>query len=276
MFAYLWGLLRDPEATARRVVLGLAVPVLLCAAPHAVLAGEDEGAWDAETAIAESVTPETAALELWSGADNTGANWAFYTGLTAAPGGVTQPGVRLRLTLGMSTYAYVDSLGLARAAQPFADLLAGYQWQLGSLTLKAFAGATGAADIRTAEQALELWGQARIAAKVVGEAWWTIDPQGWASFDVAIAGPQATLWSRARYGLRVLPQFSLGPEAGLSGEARHPGGRIGAFARFDWAAGEVAISGGITSAPVTSTVSVSDTERGGRAPYLTLLWLQRF
>lgn len=221
-------------------------------------------------------TPEALAREIWSGAETRGSTWAFYTGLTAAIGDITQPGLRLRLQAGMSTYTYVNPEIRGRAVQPFADLLAGYQLQTGGLTLKAFAGATGHAEIRTADQTLDLWGLARIGAKVVGEGWWTIGANSWASLDAAFASPQSTLWSRLRYGQRVWPQLSLGPEAFLAGEVSRLGGRVGAFARFDWPTGEVAVSGGLASTSDATAAGALTAEKTRATPYVTLLWLQRF
>lgn len=268
-----WGLARGRGSIWGRGP-GLFLALLLAYAPPVIA---DEGADDpAHGETAEAA--DSAAREIWSGGENFGSTWAFYTGITAAPDGdITQPGLRLRLLAGMSTYDYRGSFGRARAAQPFADLLGGYQWQVGAFTLKAFAGATGAADIRTLEQALDLWGQTRIGPKVVGEAWWTINDQSWASLDVALSRPQSTtLWSRVRYGLRLLPQISLGPEAGLSGEAAQPRGRIGAFARFDWPAGEIAASGGVAETADALGTGLATGEKTRATPYLTLTWAQRF
>lgn len=273
MFAFLWGAL---PCVAGLVSRCLGVCLLLAGAwiAAAIPACADDGPEDPARSVAES--ERAVAREIWSGAENLGSSWAFYTGLTAAAGDVTQPGPRLRLVAGMSTYAYAGTSGRARAAQPFADLLGGYQWQMGALTLKAFAGATGSADIRTSDQALDVWGQARIGAKVVGESWWTIDANRWSSLDVAYASQSSTLWSRVRYGQRVLPQLSLGPEAGVAGELSRLGGRVGAFARFDWATGEVALSGGLSGRPGASTSGLVAAEKSGATPYFAVIWLQRF
>ncbi len=277
MFAFLWSYLRQCSGRLARSVAACPTVLALLLAFACPASAEDEP----DTPSAQAATPEAAAREIWSGAETVGSTWAFYTGITAAWGDVTQPGPRLRLIAGMSTYAYTYSFegvqGRARAAQPFADLLAGYQWQVGAFTLKAFAGGTGHADIRTTDQALDLWGQRRIGAKLVGEAWWTIDPASWASLDAAFASPNATVWSRMRYGHRILPQLSLGPEALLSGEVSRLSGRLGAFARFDWPTGEIAVSGGFANAADTTAFGLAPSVKLRSAtPYAALLWLQRF
>jgi len=263
-FALVLGLARRARTFVPALMLGVGLAPVL--GPTDVRAEDDP---DAEV--------ERTTREVWSGAETHGHVWAFYSGVTAAADGLHAPGLRFRLSAGMSTYAYVDALGKARAAQPFADLLAGYQWQVGSLTVKGFAGATGYADFRPTEQVAnvwDLWGQRRIGAKGVLEGWWTIDQRHWASLDLAYATPQASLWSRARVGHRLLPQFSLGAEAGSAGEVARPTARAGVFVRYDWADGEVALSGGIADKGRSGLAP--DVGMRNATPYATLLWLQRF
>lgn len=274
MFAVLWGVKtrrsRVCAPALRRAALALAMA--LCAGLAA--AQEADEVQDGELATGTAL--EAAAKEIWSGTETSHGAWAFYTGLTVVPGGFAVPGLRYRLAAGMSSYRYVDALGSGRAAQPFADLLVGYQWQFGGLTLKAFAGASGHADIRSLEQALDPWAYAHFGGKASVETWWTIDARNWAALDVSYASPQAALWSRARIGHRLLPQLSVGPETGLAGDVSKLAGRLGAFARFDWESGEVAVAGGVAGAGGTSRGGDSDRRDRASAPYLTLLWLQRF
>lgn len=274
MFAVLWGKgCRCAGLAVRAIGLGFSLAAFAAGLAHPARA--DDSGDDTDPRSAHVETADGSGREIWSGGEQVGSTWAFYTGLTAAPGDLTQPGPRLRFAAGISTYVAAGSLDRSRAAQPFADLLAGYQWQLGAVTLKGFVGFTGAADIRTQEQALDLWGQARIGVKTVGEGWWTIAPHCWASLDVTFARPQAVLWSRVRYGQRVMPGLSLGPEAGVAGELSRLGGRLGAFARFEWAAGEVAASAGLAGS-VSSSAGLGVADGPRTVPYLTLTWLQRF
>lgn len=271
MFAYLWGLLRQRggvRAGATCLALIAATAFLLCARAHADEPGVAEAAADPADAVA--------AKEIWSGAEVFGSTWATYTGVTVAAGGIAQEGFRLRLTGGVSLRRVADGPMKAWSSQPFADALAGWQWQIGAVTLKAFAGVTGNAELRSSEPAFAAVRDLRIGPKVALETWWTIDPINWASLDVSFAGPQSFLWSRARYGTRLLPQVSLGPEVGFAGDVAKLGGRIGAFARFDWDTGEIALAGGFTRSGSTIAGREDRSEDATNSRYLTVLWLQRF
>jgi hypothetical protein len=199
-------------------------------------------------------------LETWSGGQVLGAMWSAYGGASWAPfGSVHEDGLRLRATLGTGGY---DG-GMAA----FAEVLIGYHKQLGPVTLKIFAGLTAAEHLPT-EPTSMLVGTA-LGPKALVETWWTMTDKTWASLDLAVALPHMHLAyahlapqadpsridyaGRLRLGWRLWPELSLGFEGGAGGPLAptlpatwqdgmaHAGG----FLRYEWAGGEVSVSGGV-------------------------------
>lgn len=196
--------------------------------------------------------------EAWIGVDAGASNWLLYSGATFAPwSDIHADGFRLRATDGYGQYTYnFDAHTKVRATKTYADALAGYQMRFGELTAKAFLGyaflsqdfEVPAARLRTT----------RVDAGLKGalELWLNIGKDGWASLDANYADTRATWSVRSRFGYRVLPTLSVGPEAifnhtDLTGEVEASTGasfkgnpRIGAFVRYEWFGGEISASGG--------------------------------
>jgi hypothetical protein len=196
--------------------------------------------------------PEAPRLEVWVGAIGTADAWSVYTGGTYAPfGSLHKEGWRIRAVAGSGQYrsgrtphVFFDS--------SFADALVGYQLAFGSVTLKAFAGAT--ADIHEG-------GGNAVGWKVAVETWINISDQDWASVDLAYGHAHETYSARFRIGHRIRPNLSLGVEGaalGVSGfnvdtamyddgRANYDGQRAGGFVRYEWGGGEASLSGGVTN-----------------------------
>jgi hypothetical protein len=199
-------------------------------------------------------------LELWSGGQAVGAMWSAYGGASWAPlGSIREDGFRLRATLGTGGY---DGGMVA-----FADVLIGYHKQLGPVTLKVFGGLTLAEHLPT-EPTSMLVGTA-LGPKGLVETWWTVTDKTWAALDLAVALPHMHLAyahltpqadpsridyaGRIRLGWRLWPELSVGFEGGAGGplaptlQATRQNGmaHAGGFLRYEWAGGEVSVSGGI-------------------------------
>lgn len=200
-------------------------------------------------------------------------NRALVYGTTFAPDGAPLDGIRLRFLSGESDYAYANEFGGGHAVKPFAEALVGYQRQVGPVTLKMFVGATGTIDLRAPADVLSWWTRKELGLKAAVEAWWTINADWWASFDSSLGSRDAAYWTRGRVGYRLLSDLSLGLEAGLAGAvgAHETSPRLGAFARWETAWGELACSGGIAY-PQDSLRDSTDSE----AKYATLQVLRRF
>lgn len=249
---------------------------------------------------ARAVADDTPARwrEISAGADVTGNVWLIYTGSTLAPfGDIHEDGLRLRFSGGYGQYGY-SGLRSPRPgvvpAEPrafdaettFADAMVGYQWKLGPLTAKAFAGASGIGhtispfDPWMDVSGLE-WG-----AKGIVELWLDVVPAVWASLDLSYAQAHRTYSARTRVGYRVLPTLSVGAEAAVNGNAvgsegllssrvphapydaiDYSSGRLGGFVRYEWYGGEISASAGVAG----------DIDRAEPSTaYATINWLMQF
>jgi hypothetical protein len=187
---------------------------------------------------AEAAPPQ---FETWSGAQVFPRVWSVYGGVTWAPfGSVREDGFRVRGVSGYSNY------GTGTAG--FGDILLGYHKQLGSVTIKVFGGLTVVSDLPDPSEPWPALNGTEYGAKGVFESWWTISDQAWASLDLSVGSTHMDYGSRVRVGWRLWPELSAGLEGGAGGTAQpaleHDTSRIGAFLRYEWASGEVSVSGG--------------------------------
>ncbi len=191
------------------------------------------GAWAAEAE--DQPSPR---VEMWSGGQAYQQLWSVYSGAHWSPfGGIQEDGWRVRAVLGSADY------GTGTAA--FADVLLGYHKQLGPVTIKALGGVT-VTDRRARDPLLALEGT-DFGGKGVLEAWWAITDQAWASADFSWSSAQMDYGGRVRLGWRLWPELSAGLEGGAAGTWERDIARVGAFLRYEWAAGEVSISGGLAA-----------------------------
>jgi hypothetical protein len=211
-------------------------------------------------------------MEVWTGAEAFRHAWSVYTGVTLAPGSsIQQDGLRLRIVAGQSNY----SVGTGRGISPFADVLGGYQLQISSVTIKAFAGASGIANLESQQDLAAVWDRTLIGPKVALETWWNIGDSAWTSLDLSWSQPHQSYYGRLRAGWRLAPQISLGLESGLVGNETGGSLRASPFARYEWDTGEISLSGGVAT---DSALGWFGPAPGGRdvGGYATLNWLQRF
>jgi hypothetical protein len=196
---------------------------------------------------------------VWAGGEAFHGIWSLYTGTNFAPfGSVRQDGLRLRGVAGYSDYG--------TGTVSFADLLVGYHAQYGPLTLKVFAGLTGAAhlpgDPAALPKGMELGG------KGVAEAWWNINDQIWTSADLSWASLDSVYGSRLRLGWRLWPELSSGLEGALAGTVDRDVARLGGFVRYEWETGELSLSAGLAMDDPDS--------RREAGPFATVSVLMRF
>jgi Cellulose biosynthesis protein BcsS len=223
-------------------------------------------------------------IEFHSGAEAFRHAWSLYSGATLAPfGGLLEDGVRLRLTGGYGAYSYSGRRALGAGSHivhfdgtaSFAEALVGYQMQLGALTLKVFGGVTAAQhrltpdDPETAIRGQD-WG-----GKAVLESWWDINDRAWTSLDVSWASLHESYAARGRLGWRFTPGLSAGLEAGAGGNVEADVARLGAFVRYEWAAGELTVSGGVANDALLADLG-NPKAVSASLPYATLGWMMRF
>lgn len=198
--------------------------------------------------------------EFWVGTDAGSHNWLVYTGGTYAPGSdIHADGFRLRATTGYGGFSYnFNAATKVRVTKTYADFLVGYQFRIGELTAKAFAGwallnqefEVPALGLRTTK--------VDNGPKGAVELWLNLGPSAWTSLDANYADTRETWSVRSRIGYRVLPTVSLGvegifnhgdlaAEVERSTKVRFQGNtRIGGFARYEWFGGEISASGGLS------------------------------
>lgn len=217
-------------------------------------------------AVSIEASQQAPTLEASAGADVAAHSWSVYSGLTASIGGsLYENGWRLRLAGGHGGYSYSSRPWDADAQTPvtvsydgsmtFADALAGYQQQLGALTLKVFGGAAMQHNTVTPVDPNSTTRGTRWGAKGAVEAWLDIGTRTFAQLDLSYATVYDTYGSRLRLGYKLTPQFSIGPEAGLHGSIDYDHGRAGAFVRYESEMGEISISGGAAGEDGYATVN---------------------
>lgn len=189
--------------------------------------------------------------------------WSVYGSLTAAlfADSIQADGWRIRASTGFGRYGYArryDDPSVSRhlwqsyeSQASFADLMIGYQQQLGSWTIKAYAGVTGEGlDESPNDQGLPGTARAdinfgwRIGFKGALETWWRLGNWGFVQTDVSWGQPARLYNGRMRLGYRVTPKWSTGGELGAFGAGADGRGRLGAFLRYEWDAGEASVSAG--------------------------------
>lgn len=177
----------------------------------------------------------------------------YATGIWSPFADVRADGWRLRYALGVGEYRYDGARwnGTARVAAAFsgtvtsADAMLGYQATLRALTVKAYLGwASITHEIGPLDPDNAVQG-GRSGVKAALETWLAIGDAAFLQADAAWAQAFDTRTARLRAGLRLAPAWSTGIEVGYGSNAGYDAGRLGGFARFEWARGEVSVSGGV-------------------------------
>jgi Cellulose biosynthesis protein BcsS len=232
-----------------------------------------------------------ATREHWAGAERVGRALSFYSGATFAVGGSTlnESGWRLRSVSGHGRSSFPGVMWVGGHAYPvtvhaqtgFSDLLAGYQWgeatRFGHLTVKAFIGGTMAYDKvvpsnAVGERGLHYGGKGQL------ETWLDITDRSWLSADVTVASAKRSVGARTRYGWRMIPGLSVGPEASFGGGSGSGTARAGGFARLEWGAGdwwsgELSAAGGLALTAANPATADPITRRD---PYANVNLLLRY
>ncbi|MGD9806920.1 MAG: cellulose biosynthesis protein BcsS [Hyphomicrobiaceae bacterium] len=220
---------------------------------------------DAQSLPMEASAPASARqmFEFSAGADAAAQSWSTYGALTTALyGDIRENGYRLRVQGGYGDYRYArfdaDPAGPGKLRSDFLgeqtsiNALFGYQWAIGSTTLKVYAG-VAVEDHRLSsrpESYLDIddnnavQGQ-KTGAKVVIETWTRLADWGFFQLDANWSQPFETYSGRVRLGQFLGGGWSAGLEAAAFGNLDYDGGRAGAFVRYDWQGAEISVSGGL-------------------------------
>jgi len=218
---------------------------------------------------------EPPTVEVVGGGEIGGHLWSAYTNTTVAlsgwlagvPKSIREDGWRFRAGAGYWEYSRRQTVWISgvgeqnvrrRRTGSFADALLGYQASLGPLTLKVFAGAVYANEQRLIDGEDEGSTGPFTAARVLVESWYNLTPDAFAQLDMGWMSRLDEISARGRLGYRVTPEISAGPEVGYWSAAREWGSgrddliRYGGFVRYEWSAGEVSLSAGLTDGAESS------------------------
>jgi hypothetical protein len=227
----------------------------------------------AATAASADDAPPTA--ETWSGAQVTSNSWYAYSGLVYALGNdVLADGWRLRLTGGGGSYTYqghlpLEPIGSAettfQGSSATGDVAIGYHQRFGPMIAKAFLGASYVDHRIVPEDVFNYVSGSEIGAVAAVDLWIDIDAATWATLGGSYESAFSGYAVHASAGYRVLPELSLGIEAGAFGNESFDAGRLGALVKWDTAYGEL-----------TTAAGVSGDHEDPSTPYGRLSWLVRF
>ncbi|MBY0561202.1 cellulose biosynthesis protein BcsS [Hyphomicrobium sp.] len=209
--------------------------------------------------------------EAYGGFDVARDQWLAYSGMTFALGSpdIYSDGWRLRLGGGYGRYGY-DSIqphtncgdatsndicgedGRSRkhyqVGHSYAEVLLGYYLQLGRLTAKAFAGAAMSSKDHLKSDPDTRDDGTRYGVKGALEFWLTLSADSWTSLDLSYSTARNESGSQWRYGWRVSPKLSIGPELRYDKNVETGdgawNGRAGLFTRYEWSGGEISLAGG--------------------------------
>lgn len=210
-----------------------------------------------------------------SGGGEIGAHvWSVHTSTTMAlagwlfgvPQSIREDGWRLKVGAGYWDFARKDRQGFPATTDPrrtvrmsgsFAEVLLGYHKSLGDLTLKTYVGV----DYATSSGRYDgfVWQPEfdALGAKVLVESWYNLTSDAFFQLDASWSSRREEFAGRARLGYRIMPNLALGPELAYWSAKSDPiypawyGSRddlirYGGFIRYEWPAGEVSLSGGMT------------------------------
>lgn len=226
-------------------------------------------------AIPSSAQAEGEFAEVWSGVQATQNSWYAYSGVIYALGGdIFADGWRLRATGGGGNYSYQGRVPLQLPDSPdvlfsgnaaAADVAIGYQQRFGPAIAKAFLGA-GYQDhqIEPDDVFNSVTGVAYGAIAAV-DLWVDLSDDTWASLGASYNTAFSSYSAYASAGYRLLPELSVGIEAGAFGNETLDAGRLGALVKWDTAYGELTAAGG-----------VSGDYEDPSTPYGRVSWLVRF
>jgi len=241
-------------------------------------------------------------FEAYGGGDAGSRHWLMYSGVTLAPfGDMHETGWRVRFSGGYGGYSYSyvtsgdgnpESISRFHAQIHYAEALVGYLQRLGPVTVKGFVGVTEIEHRLASKDPASVIDGAETGIKGIVEIWWNVTDDIYASLDASYTTAHDTRSARVRVGYRLNQSLSLGLEARLDQDgqtderARQIGttawnqsleqGYLGAFARYEWATGEISASAGINGSDIERTLEeggVDDEDFGG---YATLNVLTRF
>ena len=211
----------------------------------------------------EPPQPKYGWVEMWGGGDAMRDVWLLYSGVTLAPWSehIYAPGFRLRAQAGYGQFDYaLSDKGVQehfKGAVTYADALIGYHWRFGDLTAKAFAGISTIDRMGVTSAARRHLFTAEYGPKLMLEFWLNVGESQWTSLNLSYTTAHDTASARWRWGFKLTPDLSIGPEvrfdtndfrtADANGFFDQYLTRAGGFVTYKWPGMELSVAGGIGS-----------------------------
>jgi hypothetical protein len=218
---------------------------------------------------------EAASLEVWSGAQITENSWYAYSGITYAFGGdVLLDGWQLRVSGGGGGYSYsgrlplqsIDSTGIEFTGETaIGSVAVGYQQRFGPAIAKAFLGASYTDHRIVPQDVFNSVSGSEVGVVADVEVWTDINDATWISLGASYSTAFSSYSAHVAAGYRVLPELSLGLEAGAFGNESLNAGRVGPLLKWDTPYGEL-----------TAAAGVSGDYEDPSTPFGRVTWLVRF
>ena len=149
------------------------------------------------------------------------------------------------------------------------DALAGYHLQLGTLTLKPFAGISMVQHVVAPIDPVSQTVGRTVGIKLALDSWLRLGPAAWLNVDGGWTAVHATAQVKGRLGYRVWRDLSVGVEASALSDVNQEMRRAGLFVRYAWERGEVSIGGGVLGRDWQATARSVQ-------PYAGATYLSRF
>jgi hypothetical protein len=179
-------------------------------------------------------------------------------------GNLTDNGFLLHFFTSYAWYRYTSSAFPGREIRgqsPAFDLMQGYQYVWGPLTLRGFFGVDYENHHLVPNNPFDSDRGSHVGVKVQGEAETAYDQPYYGNLIASFGSAVDRYWTRARIGYNT-PDYAFGPEAILTGESQYDEQRLGEFLTLR------------NFTPVQTSFSVGyasvSRSRGGAGPYGTL------
>ena len=224
-------------------------------------------------ALAGGALAQDPSGELFGGGHLSHKSWISWAGAVQgfAPaftgrGSLYQSGWRLRGLVAYGQYGLVTD-GQPNIATPMLfEITPGVQLRSGPLISKLYLGLHGEQHRLDRPDPGSRLRELGYGVKIISENWLNLPMNSNASLDLSFSTLNTSYQAMLRLGsAHFVPRLTLGPEAQLVGNGEYYQLRLGSFARWKLAHGQIEASGGISRNYDQKT-----------SPYISLSWLKHF
>jgi hypothetical protein len=230
----------------RSVAGGVAVAMLAVSIGYAEEALNEASPAEAAP-IAQTISPSTPQLLMFSGADIWHSGGFAHAGLLWSPDGLEKEGFTLKVLGGAGSYRYRSgALGGAevKGIQMLGSLMPGWRVRYGGVEITAYAGLDIQNHRLTPDDLSSAVRGTRFGVRGGADVWYEPLPATMmTALNVSVSSIGPSYWTRAAAGWRLFDLFWLGPEAQALGGPTYQQWRAGLHAtsfktgNFEWSLG---------------------------------------